>query len=445
MRPPILAILVILPAIAYSRPSRAHDIPNARVDRATQVIVESGHLKIDYEVGLSELTLTQELRSLIGELPGSGTDDWYRAYGGETGILNARGFLVTVDGRPVDLAVKGFDLVVLQHPKYTFHFEATIPKTGRLSIQDTNFLSSQGMSKLAVKGVGIRLEGNDLPEEVADVADKPLWQMTDDEENRSRSITLNYETKPISKSGANVVTHEIKGSSDENTAFAWNSLSRLLSKSNRNSLTVLACLAFLFGALHALQPGHGKTLVAVSSLDGGSSGFGRGALVALIATLTHLSSILVVAALLWYSGSSRFSEIHRGLLRAAGFMVAAVGCWRLGNVFGPSPIVHDETARPTDRGVLGLGVAAGILPCWDAVGLLVIAAAVGRLPLGVFLTFAFSLGLGTVLVILGGLAGRLRDLFNNLGRDLRWDFWARLLGGLVLLGMGLYLLGLTEF
>ena len=269
--------------------------------------------------------------------------------------------------------------------------------------------------------------------------------MTDDEENRSRSITLNYETKPISKSVANVVTHEIKGSSDENTAFAWNSLSRLLSKSNRNSLTVLACLAFLFGALHALQPGHGKTLVAVSSLDGGSSGFGRGALVALIATLTHLSSILVVAALLWYSGSSRFSEIHRGLLRAAGFMVAAVGCWRLGNVLGPSPIVHNETARPTDRGVLGLGLAAGIVPCWDAVGLLVIAAAVDRLPLGVFLTFAFSLGLGTVLVILGGLAGRLRDLFNNLGRDLRWDFWARLLGGLVLLGMGLYLLGLTEF
>ena len=446
MRPLLLVSILIISIVGHPAESRAHDIPNARVDRATQIVIEPGLLKIDYEVGLSELTLTQELRSLIGKLPGSGPEDWYRAYGEETGILNARGFLVAVNGLPVDLAVKGFDLTVQEHPRYTFHFEAPIPKLGRVSVHDTNFLTSQGISKLAVKGFGTTLEGNDLPSDVSQIPEKPLWQMTDDEESRSRSITLNYETKPISEPAIHVVTQDKPRTSNRNPTIALNSLSRLLSETNRNSFAVLAFLAFVFGALHALQPGHGKTLVAISSVDGRSSGFGRGALVALIATLTHVSSILLIAALLWYSGTSRFSEIHQVLLRSAGFVVAAIGFWRLGAVFGPEPANHEPLASGrVDRGVAGLGMAAGIIPCWDAVGLLMIAGALDRLPLGILLTLVFSLGMGTVLVILGGLAGRLRDWLKTSGGSLRFDFWSRLLSGLVLSAMGMYLLGLSEF
>src|SRR5690349_15873769 len=102
-------------------PALAHDIPNARVDRSTQVTLRPGRLSIDYEVSLAELTLTQELRSLIGHLPGADRSEWFQAYGRETGLLNAKGFLVAAGGGSFPLRVDGFDLVVEEHPRYTFH------------------------------------------------------------------------------------------------------------------------------------------------------------------------------------------------------------------------------------------------------------------------------------------------------------------------------------
>src|SRR3954463_5258456 len=81
----------------------AHDIPNARVDRSIQATLLPGRLTIDYEVSLSELTLTQDLRMLIGVLPGADRRDWFVSYGREVGPLNARGFLVNVDREPLEL------------------------------------------------------------------------------------------------------------------------------------------------------------------------------------------------------------------------------------------------------------------------------------------------------------------------------------------------------
>ena len=48
-----------------------------------------------------------------------------------------------------------------------------------------------------------------------------------------------------------------------------------------------------------------------------------------------------------------------------------------------------------------MGLGGGLVPCWDAVLLLVAASAMGRLGLAIPLLFAFSLGLGAILVALG--------------------------------------------
>ena len=87
----------------------------------------SGRLAIDYEVSLSELTLTQDLRALTGTLPGGDRSSWMALYGEVTGPLNAKGLAVTVDGQPLTLTARANDLVVEEHPRYTFHFEAGIP------------------------------------------------------------------------------------------------------------------------------------------------------------------------------------------------------------------------------------------------------------------------------------------------------------------------------
>src|SRR5436309_889891 len=100
MRRTLAAMLMIALARA---PAIAHDIPDARVDRSIQATIEPGRLRVDYEVSLGELSVVQDLRRLVGELPGADRRGWFEAYGKEVGPLNARGLLVQVAGAEVDL------------------------------------------------------------------------------------------------------------------------------------------------------------------------------------------------------------------------------------------------------------------------------------------------------------------------------------------------------
>ncbi len=178
-----------------------HDIPNARVDRSIQATLSPGRLRVDYEVSLSELTLTQDLRRLIGELPGAERKGWFEEYGRVLGPLDAKGLLVAVDGEPIDLNSIGFVLEIESHPRYTFHFEAEVPAKGRLTLNDTNYVASEGTSRLALKSSGgVSVRGDSLPSDVASIPIVPVWQLSDAEERRTRSLKVEY--RPRLHSGA---------------------------------------------------------------------------------------------------------------------------------------------------------------------------------------------------------------------------------------------------
>jgi ABC-type nickel/cobalt efflux system permease component RcnA len=92
-----------------------------------------------------------------------------------------------------------------------------------------------------------------------------------------------------------------------------------------------------------------------------------------------------------------------------------------------------------------LGVAGGLVPCWDAVILIILAEATGRLLLGIVLLLAFGLGMALVLVAVGVVAGRLRRHMVGAQDQGAYGPWERRLGiasGLTLAVIGLYLLGL---
>lgn len=435
-----LALALLLSLLAPF-PGRllAHDIPNARVDRSTQVIVSPGRLRIAYEVSLSELTLTQELRSLVGDLPGGDRRAWFEAYGRETGPLNAKGFLVSVGGEPVALRCVGFDLVVEEHPRFTFRFSAPILDRGRLRVRDANFSSSEGTCRLAVRGEGVFVRGDDLPGDLNAIPARPVWQLTDAEERRTREVLVEYGPA----TGPTFRTPESSGKAPVRAESPIH-LSRLLDGAPRLPRLWLGLIALGLGAAHAVQPGHGKTIVAAAVLSEGGD-WRRGALLAVVTTATHMGSVFLVAGGLWWTDSLRFGTVHHALARSAGFVLAAVGVWRLGRHFAGHPEhERDREAKFTNRGggrsVLGLGVAGGLVPCWDAVGLIVLAAAMGRLGLGLALASAFSLGMGLVLVAVGLLATRLGRSLGQGSSGLAWERRLGLAGGLVLAGMGLALL-----
>src|SRR5262249_9166570 len=80
---------------------------------------------------------------------------------------------------------------VEEHPRYTFHFDAPLPARGRLAIHDTNFAASEGTSRLAARGLdGVELRGDDLPPVVDLIAVRPVWQLTDAEERRTKEVAV---------------------------------------------------------------------------------------------------------------------------------------------------------------------------------------------------------------------------------------------------------------
>jgi ABC-type nickel/cobalt efflux system permease component RcnA len=435
----------------------AHDIPNQRVDRSIQITLVPDRLEIDYEVSLTELTLTQDLRSLVGPRPGAERSEWLALYGEVTGPLNARGFLISVDGAPIALAPAGYRLAVEEHPRYTFHFTATIPAAGRVVIRDTNYVSSEGTSRLAIRARGgVHIEGHDGPPDVEQVPIRPVWDLSDAEERRTKQVEVRYRgpETPSVRPGAHERTLDagklaVQPAASQAPAKAPSdvgegrpsSLSRLLDRGSRLSWTVLALIALGLGAAHAIQPGHGKTLVTAAALGPGARLY-QPALLGLATTAAHVGSVLLIAAALWYTGTSRVGTIHLGLAQAAGFVIAASGFWQLGRHLGghgEHEIEAGETIDHSSLGLIGLGLAGGLVPCWDAVGLLVMAAALGRLAAGVGLVLAFSAGMAIVLVAVGCLAWKLKSAVIGFDRNPAWQRRFGLLCGALLATIGLML------
>jgi len=440
---PLTALLALT---AWAAAASGHDIPNAQVDRSIQATLRPGRLEVQYEVSLAELTLTQELRELIeGPLPGGDREGWFTLYAGTVGPLDAKGLIATVDGRPVDLHYRRFDLAIEGHPRYTFHLDAPIPPRGHLRLQDTNYAAAEGTSRLAIRGAGgVSVRGDGLPGEVRAIPIRPVWQLSDADERRTKQVEVDFgaTARPPARVAAAPRPASPGGRPGPSAGLVG-----LLGRGGGISAAWLAAVAFALGAAHAVQPGHGKTLVAASAV-GRRGGALRGAMLAILITIVHVGGVLAVAAGLRLTRSARYAEIDRGLARAAGFTIAAVGLWRLGRhwaAYGE----HDEpdgagTAAGTDpagdRGLLGLGLAGGLVPCWDAILLILLAEALGRLALGLALLVAFSLGMATVLVVVGLVAGRLRDAFGRGAAGPGWERRLGIAGGATLAAIGLTLL-----
>ena len=172
----------------------AHDIPNERVDRSIQVVLRPGRLEVAYEVSLAELTLLQDLRRLVGPVSAADPRGLFERYGRETSPLTARGLLLSIDGREVSLGPGPFDLAIEEHPRFTFHFRADLPPSGRLRLRDGNYVDSEGTSRLAIRGLGVSIAGDSLPPDVESIPIRPVWQLTDAEERRTKEVTVSFST-----------------------------------------------------------------------------------------------------------------------------------------------------------------------------------------------------------------------------------------------------------
>jgi ABC-type nickel/cobalt efflux system permease component RcnA len=178
--------------------------------------------------------------------------------------------------------------------------------------------------------------------------------------------------------------------------------------SGEGVLLLLLLAAFGWGALHALSPGHGKAMVAAYLI--GTRGTARHA-VALGATVTVTHTIGVFALGVVTLGLSQYvlpEDLYPWLTLASGLLVVMVGVGVLRSRVRAARAHHHHhhhhhrhPDRVTWRGLLGMGAAAGLIPCPSALVVLLGAIAQHQVALGLLLIVAFSAGLAVTLTALG--------------------------------------------
>jgi ABC-type nickel/cobalt efflux system permease component RcnA len=215
-------------------------------------------------------------------------------------------------------------------------------------------------------------------------------------------------------------------------------------------------VAFVLGALHALEPGHGKSLASAYLISGKHSW--KDALVLGVATTFSHTAVVILLALggLLLKDVLPQAVLEQGVARIGAVILMGVGLWvairswrdlRHGHSHGHSHghgHEHGHHAEGSEAGgwwgVALLGLSNGVLPCPGALAALLVAISLGQVALGLITVLTYSLGLACALSAMGIIvveAGRrLRD---RLPSD-KAMLWLPLASGLLVLGTGIWLL-----
>lgn len=221
--------------------------------------------------------------------------------------------------------------------------------------------------------------------------------------------------------------------------------------------------AFGLGAAHALEPGHGKTLVA-AYLTGTRGNIRDAVLLGLLVTVFHTLSVFLLGITGVFLLKSLLNEqeaLFQSLEILSGVIIFGIGTlvfWRR-FVLDKSPNecechihhTHDPDQRkpiPKDihslKEVIGLGLASGISPCPIALGALIASITIGgfqKLPEALIYLMIFSMGLGMVLVVIGLTLVYSRDsVAAFLKKDSPWPVWMSRISTFLLIALGLYLI-----
>ncbi len=187
-------------------------------------------------------------------------------------------------------------------------------------------------------------------------------------------------------------------------------------------------LAFLYGAVHAVGPGHGKMVVA-SYFVGREARIGRGLLMGAQIAVTHVVSAVVFVSLVdlsfrqFLGGSPAESTAIRlasyGLIIAIGLYMlyravwnARTGSFDCGHDHGHGEKhSHGDSHGGRQQGVLA--VVAGLVPCTGAILVMLFALANDILGFGILLVVAISAGMALTMSTIGALAVVFRRIVVN--------------------------------
>jgi len=400
-----LLLLTVAAVLALSAVAEAHPLGNFSVNHLAAVSISSDRVDVRYVLDQAEIPTVQERGRADEEILDVKLSEI------------ERGLALTVDGARVPLRPVGEPRLSfppgaggLDTTRLVARLRATVDDPRRVALTDRTFEGRVGWRAIVPErgegtAVTTRTPAGD-PTRGLTRYPEGLLDSPRDQTRASFSVEPGGGTlsAPRSRDGEFSAS---RSESSEGFAGLFEDAA-----SGEGVLLVLLAAAFGWGALHALSPGHGKAMVAAYLI--GTRGTPRHA-VALGATVTVTHTIGVFALGLVTLALSQYvlpEDLYPWLTLVAGLLVVVIGAGVLrSRVRSARAQSHTHDHRHHEhhhhehelgwKGVLGMGAAAGLLPCPSALVVLLAAISQHEVALGMLLIVAFSLGLAGTLTALG--------------------------------------------
>ena len=309
------------------------------------------------------------------------------------------GLSAEIDGVPVDLAstenhYPPIELLAAGAGTVTLVWTAALPENAQHLVLTDHY--EPGARTAVQTSVLI------APEPIA------LGPISRTDANRSISVVLN----PSGTTGSNDPAATATDTTPSTGAAMLDALRRPLTTPWAFAILLGACV--LLGALHALTPGHGKAMLA-AYLVGGQGTPRQAVTLGVVITFTHTAAVLALGGAVLAAGDNVLPHAVVPMLTiTAGAVVLVLGLrlarrrWTNIRQAGHHDHhhAHDHAHAPVSestslRSVATMGVSAGVIPCPEALSVLLLAIGLNRAALGMVMIVAFSVGLAAVLVGLG--------------------------------------------
>ncbi len=469
MRRLLLLILVVtaaLSAFTGPEPASAHPLGNFTVNHFAAVDLAGNRVFVRYALDLAEIPTFQE-GSMVRR-PG------YAA-------KLARELELAVDGKRVRLVVVSQRTSErpgaggLQTMRFDAVFRAAATGT-RLTFADTAYENRVGWREIVVTArAGAVIVQSSVPatSRSNELRAYPKNLLRSPSDTRTASVT--YRPGTIEAAAPIIGTTPVP--EHGNGGFE-----SLIQRGDLSLGVVLLSLliAVFWGSVHALTPGHGKALVAGYLV--GTRGKPRHAfLLGATVTATHTAGVFALGLVtLLLSQFIVPEQLYPWLTLISGLLVVAVGAAVLRHRLrtgawaghhhhndghahehhvhhehhehhehrhhtgdhdhaGDHDHIRGSNDSLTSRGILGVGIAAGLLPCPSALVVLLSAIAIHRIGFGFALIAAFSLGLAVTITGIGLVAVLARRAFGRVSFEGRVVRLLPALSAVVILGVGVAL------
>ncbi|NOT48280.1 MAG: hypothetical protein HOP17_11095 [Acidobacteria bacterium] len=438
----IWPVFLFLLSAALAVNIEAHPLGNFSVNQFSRLEIDGSQIKVRQVLDIAEIPALQELVKIDTNKDGEYSAAELSSYAEAFSPAYLANLILVVNGEPVALKSSAPQIDLrsgsgnLKTLRISWDMTGTNPgESGRAAYTNLNYPERIGWNEIVVGrqagvnvfdstafGSGVTDELNSYPEEsiAAPLAERRA--------EFSFASTIPAGSKPL-----------VNRDGHQSSAVRKDRLAELIAVPEITPAIALfgLLLAFGLGSMHAMSPGHGKTVVGAYLV--GSRGTTRHAVfLGATVTITHTLGVFALGLITLFASNYIMPEKLMPFLSfVSGLLVFYIGItlfknrlfsalgWAKadrhhhhdhghenedGHVhshenFTHTHYGHTHSHQPPERitwkSLLALGISGGLLPCPSALVLMLSAIYAGRTGYGLILTVAFSFGLAATLTAVG--------------------------------------------